>query len=266
MNAVPHLEAVTGPKQATGWGDLIDELDRWAEAARVARLWWRDDDAVRPTPQLDRLLGLADGVPIGLAVIPASVEPGLAERLVGLAGVAVLQHGWRHANHARHGKKSEYPPTRNSAAVAAELVDGRVRLAELFGAQALPIFVPPWNRFAPEFVPLLPAAGFGALSAMAPIRGPPLPSGIADIDVHVDPVAWKDGSGFIGTDATLGRILGELRNRRLGDIPVSGAIGILTHHLIMDDPTAAFIARLRTVIREHRAAQWIAPEEMLPAL
>jgi len=265
MNAVPHLEAVTGPKQAAGWGDLIDELDRWAEVERVARFWWRDDDAVRPTPQLDRLLVLADGVPIGLAVIPAAVEPGLAERLSGLGWAGVLQHGWRHANHGRHGKKSEYPPTRNSAEVAVELADGRACLAALFGPQALPIFVPPWNRFAPDFLSLLPAAGLGALSAMAPNRGPPLPPGIADIDVHVDPVAWKDGSGFIGTETALSRILGELRTRRLGDMPVSTAIGILTHHLIMDDPTAAFIARLRTVIREHGAARWMAPEEMLPA-
>src|SRR5260221_8193536 len=123
MNAVPHVEAVTGPKQATGWGDLIDELDRWAPLARAARFWWRDDDAVRPTPQLDRLLGLADDVPIGLAVIPAVVEPKLAERLFGLDGVVGLQHGSRHTNHARHGKKSEYPPTRNSAEVTAELAD-----------------------------------------------------------------------------------------------------------------------------------------------
>ena len=135
MNAVPHLGAVTGPKQAAGWGDLIDELDRWAALARVARFWWRDDDAIRPTPQLDRLLVLADGIPIGLAVIPAAAEASLAERLSGLAWVGVLQHGWRHTNHARHGKKSEYPPTRNSAEVAVELADGRARLAALFAAR-----------------------------------------------------------------------------------------------------------------------------------
>src|SRR5258708_39936005 len=104
MNAMPHLEAVTGPKQATGWGDLIDELNRWAALARVARFWWRDDDAVQPTPQLDRLLVLADGIPIGLAVIPAAVEPGLAEWLSGLAWVVVLQHGWRHFIYGRHVK------------------------------------------------------------------------------------------------------------------------------------------------------------------
>jgi len=265
MNAVPHLEAVTGPKQAAGWDDLIEELDRWAEVARVVRFWWRDDDAVQPTPQLDRLLVLADGVPIGLAVIPAAVESGSSRGCPAWPGLGCCKHGWRHANHGRHGKKCEYPPTRNSAEVAVELADGRACLAALFGRQALPIFVPPWNRFAHDFVSLLPAAGLGGLSAMAPNRGPPLPPEIAGIDVHVDPVGWKDGNGFIGTETALSRILGELRTRRLGDMPVSGALGILTHHLIMDDPTVAFIARLCTVIGEHSAAQWIAPEEMLPA-
>ena len=42
----------------TGWADLDAELDRWKAAGRAATLWWRDDDATRPTPALDRLLAL----------------------------------------------------------------------------------------------------------------------------------------------------------------------------------------------------------------
>ncbi len=65
---------------------------------------------------------------------------------------AVLQHGWRHANRARSGKKSEFPSGLSASVAAAEIAAGRDRLAALFGSRALPVFVPPWNRFAPELL------------------------------------------------------------------------------------------------------------------
>src|SRR5579862_10004652 len=96
------------------WSDLVDELDRWGLAGCAANLWWRDDDAVAPTPQLDELLRLSDEVPIALAVIPALARPELANAFDGRPHVAVLQHGWQHANRAGHGKKSEYPEARQA--------------------------------------------------------------------------------------------------------------------------------------------------------
>ena len=94
------------------------ELRRWRAAGRRARLWWRDDDAVTQTPKLDDLLRLAGEVPIAMAVIPALARPELAAALHGRPLVAVVQHGWRHANRAPHGKKSEYPEGRSAAVVA----------------------------------------------------------------------------------------------------------------------------------------------------
>src|SRR5215467_6286969 len=102
MNDAPRVNAAA----TAGWPDLVDELDRWEKAGRVARLWWRDDDAVSATLQLERTLRLADGVPIALAVIPALARPELPAALSGATEISVLQHGWRHANHADHGKKS----------------------------------------------------------------------------------------------------------------------------------------------------------------
>ena len=58
------------------WPDLMAEFDRWEEAGKVATLWWRDDDAVAPTARLGRLLSIASGVPISLAVIPADARTG----------------------------------------------------------------------------------------------------------------------------------------------------------------------------------------------
>jgi len=245
------------------WSDLVDELDRWGLAGCAATLWWRDDDAVTLTPQLDELLQLADEVPIALAVIPALARPELATALHGRPRVAVLQHGWQHANRARHGKKSEYPEARSAALVAAEIGAGRARLKALFGRRAVAVLAPPWNRFADEFLPLLCATGIAAISTMASPSGAALPTGLVAIDVHVDLVAWHQGRGFIGTAAALGGLVGHLRAKRLGAVAIAGPIGILTHHLIMDGPTAAFLDRLIPLIRDHAAAHWANAAELV---
>ncbi|MGH7093661.1 MAG: polysaccharide deacetylase family protein [Stellaceae bacterium] len=259
MNVMARADAMANAE----WSDLADELDRWEEAGRVAALWWRDDDAAAMTPGLARLLGLAGAVPLALAVIPADADGQLAVALRPLANVAVLQHGWRHANHAAAGKKSEFPPERAAALVAADLAAGRERLAALFGAAALPVLVPPWNRFAPAFERLLAAAGIAGLSAMAPRRPPPLDPHIAALDVHVDLVAWRGDRGFIGEAAALGLLVSALRARRLGLADAAAPTGVLTHHLLLDAATGDFLARLTALVTAHPAARWADIRERL---
>lgn len=246
------------------WPDLVAELDRWGESGHVANLWWRDDDAVAPTPALTTLLQVAGEMPVGLAVIPAKAHPELAGFLEDTPGLAVLQHGWRHANHAAADtKKCEFPASRPAAAVAAELAEGRTRLNGLFGKRALPVFVPPWNRFADEFVPLLTKVGIRGLSAMASRKFKGLHPNIASMDVHLDLVAWKNGKRFIGTAAALTGLIGHLRTRRTGQAERDRATGILTHHLVMDRSTAGFLDRLVATIGRHQAARWANAAELL---
>jgi hypothetical protein len=176
----------------------------------------------------------------------------------------VLQHGWRHANHAASGaKKSEYPATRNAAAVIAELTAGHDRLEACFGPQARPVLVPPWNRFAAELVPLLTKAGISGLSSMAPRAAATLPPGITAIDVHVDLTAWKGDRGFIGSAAALAGLIGHLRACRLGTADLTMAIGILTHHLVVDRATAGFLDRLLAAVERHMAARWVPAAKLL---
>jgi len=257
MSLAAGFDSVTAP----AWTDLADELDAWAERGSVARLWWRDDDALEPTPQLEGLIDLANGVPLGLAVIPAMAGPDLADVLSGAPHVAVMQHGWRHANHGGTGKKSEFPASRSAGEVARELAAGRDRLANLFANAFVPILAPPWNRFAPEFEPLLSAAGLFGLSGLAQ-RRKPAPADIAGVDVHLDLVDWHGGRGFIGEAAALGGLLAELRARRLDGEPNS-AIGILTHHLVMDASAVAFLADLLDLTCSHRAVRWVDPAALL---
>src|ERR1700693_5805783 len=97
-----HL-AMTSAAIETGWSALEAELDIWQSAGRTASFWWRDDDAITRTRALDRLLELSEDAPIAVAVVPGYAEKALAERLADVAAVTVLQHGWRHINHAPAG-------------------------------------------------------------------------------------------------------------------------------------------------------------------
>jgi hypothetical protein len=250
------------------WPDLVAEFDRWEEAGRVATLWWRDDDAVAPTARLRRLLSIGSGVPVSLAVIPAAAELELAEWLARWARstpgahVAVLQHGWRHLNHSRVGKKSEFPMERASAKVALDLTAGRTRLSELFGTRALPVLVPPWNRFDDSFLVLLDSCDLAGISRAQPRADAQLTPGVTEVNIHVDLVAWTGGRGFIGEEAALGGLAGHLRARRSGAVSADEPTGILTHHLVQDEATNAFLDRLIAVSVSHPAVRWVGAREI----
>jgi hypothetical protein len=280
------------------WADLAQELDRWGDQGRIATLWWRDDDAAAPCGQLDRLLEIAGTVPVALAVIPAAAEAGLAARLGGLGarsagsppfepppivppGVTILQHGWRHSNHATRSaksgspsnksefriKKSEFPAERSPQSVTAELRAGRARLMTLFGTRALAVLAPPWNRFDEGFLPLLGECGIAAVSRLGPRRAARPSPGVFEANVQVDLVAWKRDRGFVGETAALAGLVGHLRARRTGAADGAEPSGILTHHLVQDEATGAFLGRLVALTAAHPAARWLTASEVFaPAL
>ena len=256
------------PAASARWSDLAHELDRWAQEGRIATLWWRDDDAAAPSRHLDDLLALAGKVSVALAVIPGLADQALAARLGRPAAsqARVLQHGWRHVDHASGGKKSEFPASRSPEKVADDLAQGRARLSALFGSRALAVLAPPWNRFEDAFLPLLAAGGIRALSRVNP-RPTAWPApGLFAANVHVDLVAWRGDRGFVGKAAALGGIAGHLRARRCGGAERDEPTGILTHHLVQDEATDAFLARLLRLTLDHPAARWLnAGEVFAPA-
>jgi hypothetical protein len=254
---------------AADWPDLAAELEHWGAAGRVATLWWRDDDAASAGPELDRLFEIAREVPVALAVIPAFADHGLAARLASSASpqLTVLQHGWRHADHAQGRPKNEFPPERSAAAVNADLTAGRARLTELFGATAIAVLAPPWNRFDNRFLSLLAGSGIGAISQAGPRRAAWLLPGLFAANVHVDLVAWAGNRGFVGEQATLASLVKHLHERRLGLVDSAEPTGILTHHLVQDRGAERFLDRLLSLTLGHPAARWLAADEVFaPAL
>jgi hypothetical protein len=256
------------PVPAAQWADLIDELDRWNEAGKVATLWWRDDDAVGPGDRLDRLLSIGGDVPIAIAVIPAVADAQLADWLAHAVRshqtwrLFVMQHGWRHQNHSLRGKKSEFPSERSGAMAAGDLAAGRRRLAMLFGARALPVLAPPWNRFDCRLLSLLVDCGLRGISQIGPRRAVCPALGVVAANVHVDLVAWAGNRGFVGEDVALRGLIGHLSARRSARVDTVEPTGILTHHLVQDEATGTFLRKLVAVTGAHRAVRWLDATEV----
>lgn len=232
------------------WAPLRRELRAWSGAGLRLPIWWRDDDATEPTPQLDRLRRLASdlGLPVHLAIIPAFAHPDLDVWLGGGPFRAVV-HGWSHQDHALSGMKSaEFGRPRPEA--AQEAARGLVRLRSLFGTNVHAMFVPPWNRIDAGLIPLLPPAGFHTLSSFGPRRSAVAAPGIISINAHVDPVDWHGTRGLAEPALILGRLVAHLQARRKGGADAQEPLGLLTHHLMMDDPTWEFCRGLLSELRD----------------
>lgn len=238
----------------TSWTDLTAELDLWQANGKTATFWWRDDDATAPSPALDRLLSLhvKHAAPLTVAVIPARAVPGLAQRLTGLAGISVVQHGWAHANHAPVGaSKAELGADRPAALVLGELARGQIVLDRLFGGW-LRLLVPPHNRIAPALARDLPVAGYVGLSTYNPRRD--TIAALTQVNTHVDIMNWTTRA-FGGEEAALALAIGHLRARRAGAADADEPTGLLTHHLAHDEDAWAFADRFLATVRAHPAAR-----------
>lgn len=239
---------------------LTEELSRAADQGLSLPFWWRDDDAVHPSSKLERLIALTDrfGIRPLLAVIPAKASPSLADWLAE-ANADAAQHGYAHANHAAAGNKSCEFPDRLSTEEARNLLHaGRRRMDALFGRAWLPIFVPPWNRFAERHCALLPACGFKVYSGFG--DAPTLPDGVQAANVHIDIMQWRPERRFLGAEACLAALAREVARRRQASSSQNGTmaapLGLMTHHLVHDEEAWGFLERLAEYLSGMPAVRW----------
>ena len=249
---------------APDWRPLTDELSRWSDAGLTLPIWWRDDDASRATPELARLSALSRrvGLPVHLAVVPARAQADLAgidDNLIPLI------HGWAHLNHApESARKAEFGAHRPLAAMLTDCRAGLDRLRDLFGARLCPVFVPPWNRIAPDLIARLPGLGFTALSTFTPRDRAFAAPGLARINTHLDPVDWRGTRGLADPALLIARITAQLADRRAGIADNAEPYGLLTHHLIHDDAIWGFTGDLLGRLSDGPTTIWRADRPLEP--
>ena len=239
---------------------LAIALDRRGEQEKAVRFWWRDDDAVRDGPMLQRLFEVTEGAPLALAVIPEPAQTDLVQAAALAPGVCVFQHGWAHVNHAPRGQGLgawELDGFRPGAQVLEEMAAGKARLESLFGDRFTPVMVPPWNRVHDTLLPGLGGLGFVGLSGTSTEASSEPVAGLRRVDCRLDVLRWKTGARFAGW-----RKSAEALETLLANPNGDGIVGINTHHAATDEDGWAFIASLNRVVADHPAALWIRPERL----
>ena len=247
----------TGPMG--DWSALERELGQWQAAGLKLPVWWRDDDAVAVTPQLDRLSAMSKtlSLPVHLAVIPADAQPQLAAYVAQHPELIPVVHGWAHQNRAAADqKKCEFPAQRPASQALADLQQGLARLQDLFGPDLVAMFVPPWNRIAPELLPKLGDLGFAALSTFTPRHSPMAAPGLAQINTHLDPIDWKGTRSLVAPERLIAQVCDQLRDRRTGLADNAEPYGILTHHLVHDSAIWTFTEALITCLMQGPGQVW----------
>jgi hypothetical protein len=214
--------------------------------------FFRDDDAGWASGRLLSLLDLFAGcaVPLDLAVIPAVLDPPLAESLRrrrerGNGLVAFHQHGFAHANHEISGRPCEFGPGRPARAQREDIAAGARRLRALLGETA-PVFTPPWNRCTRTTGRCLIDLGFRALVRDSSAGRLHL-DGLHELEVHVDWSRQRDGRR-IGRPE-LGRSLAAACRR--------GPTGVMLHHALVGREERQDLERLLALLAAHDNARCV---------
>lgn len=232
------------------WAPLDAALE-----ARSPVLWWRDDDGVAPSAALERLLASTAkvGAPLMLASISRDATEALAMRLQGEPSVTVAPHGWGHTNHApATEKKAEFGAHRPLATIASEAAQAKARIDALFGPQAVPVFVPPWNRISENVAGALRGAGYSALSTYG-LRGIGTEA-LPRLDAHIDPVDWRGTRSAIDPDTLIAHVAALIEDGH--------PIGLMTHHLMHDDAIWTLTDALARRLTE-RGGKWVDIRDLL---
>ena len=183
-----------------------------------------------------------------------------------------------HADYGRPGKPEESGSRRPLSALRSDATLAYSTFSDHFGESNV-IIVPPYNRIAAKLVQVLPQIGFAAVSVWPGFhertvlrlnsRLPWMPAvkvpqqvAIPRLDVHIDVIDWKRGTAR-DMISVAEQVVGQLRLRRRGFLPLDYPIGILTHHLVHDEPVWALCHGLLQFLRAQRAVDFLAAASLL---
>jgi hypothetical protein len=239
-----------------------DCVARRRDAGLPAEFWWRDDDLVGKNEKFRRLglLSQATGIVPLVSVIPAGADRELGDLPVQFPQIVFCQHGYSHQNHEQAGApKSEFGTARGAAAVRADIVAGREKMDAIFGRTHAAVFVPPWNRFPPEYSAILAEerfSGFSGYRGEASLEGH---GALRCVDVDIDVLNWEGRPSVLDPATIVARLTDILGS---GEPTRARPIGILTHHRVIEPPFWSSIEAVFTLIAATPGAQWCNPRRL----
>ncbi|QGY39444.1 polysaccharide deacetylase family protein [Pseudodesulfovibrio cashew] len=228
-------------------------------ARKGTKAFFRADDVAVPGDNCRRMLELFSRyqLPLHLAVTPAWLTRPRWETLKSWAGDDRLwcwhQHGWRHVNHQKYGKKSEFGSDRTRHEKRMDISRGRDRLRDIMGDDFCEVFTPPWNRFDEVTAEVLLELGFRNVSrSQGEGRKVKLSRRMHDTPVNVDLHTRGEADPGQGLDGLLEDIAEAVRYGRLG---------VMLHHQRMNEAAFTFLERCLAAVAANPAIEPHGPDE-----
>lgn len=242
---------------------LSAALEQRQATRHVVDIFFRDDDVDVDEGTLHALLDvfLSRGIPLNLEVIPGTLTADAVAQLERYRcaqprGFELHQHGWRHTNHERTGRKCEFGASRGVDAQRADIAAGKARMDAAFGPGWFPAFTPPWNRCTHDTFAALEQLGFRVLSKD---RGAHPLAGYRwrEVSTTLDLYTWRSGAALKPPAEIVDALTAQLQ----ADAP----IGVLLHHKVMDQAAFGLVAQLLDELRQFPIVRWHTLSSLLHA-
>jgi hypothetical protein len=248
----------------TSYENFLNEIKKCNENSIPINFWWRDDDLTSNSNQFQNLCEISNqlSIPLLCSIIPKLINQNLKLDGANTNFISYCQHGWAHANHEPEGQdKCEFGIHRSTLDVKADIQKGSNTLINLAAEKLCSVFVPPWNRFDLSHIKALEDLGFRYLSSYG-LGGIQIPSNLSVINTHIDIIYWgKDGAYMRNLDEiyyTLTELIKQYQSNYVkNNIPE--AIGILSHHRVMQDQEFHSLMHLMKSIQSAKGTSFIAP-------
>ena len=259
----PRTSAAVWKKEPEGWLSRLEAV--FKQQSREARpsIFFRADDigvAGKPFEALCRLFR-HHSIPLAMAVVPAWLNDGRREQLFEHAGLEEPlwgwhQHGWRHVNWQRVGKKSEFGEQRPIDRQIRDISQGRDKMRKTFGDRFLPIFTPPWNRLSSTTLTALDRLDFKAVSMGNRLPGNPNHRvSLKHLKIHLDLHTRKGSDPVSDYEALLAEIAALMTKRE--------PVGIMIHHQRMTIFAFEFLHELLSLLKDAVKARFFGFDDFL---
>ncbi len=243
---------------------LRDALIKGLSSQRPA-VFFRADDIGAGGQAFDALCRLfrEHQVPLGLAVVPAWLSSARKEQLLASAPIHESlwgwhQHGWRHVNWQRTGKKSEFGEQRPLEKQWRDILNGQQKMQGIFGEHLIPVFTPPWNRLSLQTLKILQQLGFKAVSLDGPLpRGAKGPAPLKNLRVSLDLHTRKSKDPSEDFENLLVELPGALSKRE--------PVGVMLHHHRMTLFAFQFLHELLSLLKNDLHAECLNFRDLLDA-
>jgi len=245
------------------WRDQLAATVQKGVGANAATIFFRADDigaGGRAFEALCRLFRKHE-IPLGMAVVPAWLSNVRKSQLFESAPLEEPlwgwhQHGWRHVNWQRAGKKSEFGEQRPFEKQWRDIWQGQQKMQEIFGDHLVRVFTPPWNRLSHSTLRILQELGFKGVSlAGAFPRGIKTPVVLRNLRIQLDLHTRRTDNG----DSDFQLLLEDLKILLGRKEPW----GIMIHHQRMTTFAFQFLDELLRLLKSEARANFPCFEEVL---